>query len=498
MISRKILYEFRSGQPVITKYLPIIEDESLEVDTEAFIKIGGDFYYNKSGEIFYCANDRIWKRNIGNVKYDPIANKHFEFNAILNYCVVDIEDNNAALSFCYDRESLTKRCAQDNLVRHPVYRNLYVPSDKFNIGIYRVFNNNIVKSVQTYKFDPSIKTHKMIIDNFNKLDESRFLNNDIFSYIAQGMLKYALEIETTNFTGAIADLKDHFLIPLKDGSLPDTGMEFCTPPLSGVKGLYVIKDIMKYIASTSTIDSSCALHVHVDISDLSKDEIVALYILYLRVQDEINGMFPAYIESQVSMASKSKEYSARLPSLNIPLILRKSQSNAEIVEQIYEYIKSAYTWEDSDRRTEAPWGSSWNCASRYMALNMVPYFLGKNTVEFRSHPPTRSYSEVLNWIALISAMLQYVRAESNYIINSYHHGRKINLLNIIESIPVTTLSIALSQYVESLSSLRASQWSDAISTANLQAAGVSGRNRYLMNLYNAEYNDPPQIETTYD
>lgn len=231
------------------------------------------------------------------------------------------------------------------------------------------------------------------------------------------------------------------------------------------------------------------MHLHFDIHDYSKEEILALYILYMRLQDEILDFLPVYISNQVSIGRKSRDYSARLQPLGIPFVLMKKTPDENVIKELYTKIKEIYTWKNAEETiTTAPWaGSPWMCASRYVALNLVPFFTSKQTCEFRAHPPTLNYTEVIDWIAICASILHFCRTSTEFILNSYMNGNKINLMTIISAIENNDLRLHLMQTIDNKTAARAAQLINATSTANLNASGVDDRNRRLMKMYEEEF-----------
>lgn len=455
---------------------------------------------------FWCANDEIWKkRGLISASKCNLTGVEFEFNPCVNIIALKssipppLPTNSTAFMEMLERHGMSvghiyffseQVALNAGFIQHKMYQNVFVDSvelSKLNTSVIRNANKYASRNYLVHKYDPisnslhaSVTKKAMAIAGFPAANR---MFNDIANSIGT---TFGIEFETSEFNGAFRHLGEHFLLPLKDGSLPENGMEFCTPPMIGGLSVKAVSEAMKYLQPVSKINSSCSLHVHINGESFSQLEICALYVLYLRIQDEINSMFPAYISSQVAIARKEKEYSARLEALSLPVFLRKGYEDRE--ETLYTKIQEAYTWSVHKKFETPPWGnSSWNCASRYSALNMVPYFTGKKTIEFRAHPPTLSHFTLLDWLAFIGAIISYVKANTAFILNSYRDGHKITIYNVIEETPNQLLKERLLHVYETLSSLRTTEYITAIERANESASGVSGRNTMLMNMYNQQF-----------
>lgn len=498
--------------PTGIEILPYAIIERNQYTTEpAIIKMESNEYTNKD-RCFWCANDLIWKYTHA-VRYSTceFSKQTFEFDPCINikaYKNLGTYISPKALRSDFDFTQIGKNyyqsvyflneenAANSGYIPHKYFNNLYADSEQTSVlrdMHFEQANVRIARNYLVYKYNPERnKLHDRITKSVNRhiVDKP----NSLFQCIGDMLGNtFGLEMETSIFAGPFRKLLEYHIIPLKDGSLPDSGMEFCTPPLNGEGGIDIVSKAMQFLNKHSRINSSCSLHVHVDASKLSPKEICALYVLYLRIQDEVHSMFPAYINAQVSIARKAKEFSARLEPLGLPIKLKKGY-NKENEFNIYKTITEAYTWDSSKEYDRVPWGeNSWNCASRYSALNMVPYFTNKKTIEFRAHPPTLSYQTTIDWLAFIGAILNYARNNADFILNSYKDGQKITFYNVLQEVPNQNLSDRLIHVYEIYSEYRAIQYTKSVGRANEGGNGVQGRNEILMSLYNSEFDSTTGI-----
>lgn len=77
---------------------------------------------------------------------------------------------------------------------------------------------------------------------------------------------------------------------------PDSscGMEICTPPLIGWNGLEKLLKVVEALSNDSKIksDGRCSVHVHVDFSDLTEDQIAQVLMWYIKCEPVIMDAVP--------------------------------------------------------------------------------------------------------------------------------------------------------------------------------------------------------------
>lgn len=331
------------------------------------------------------------------------------------------------------------------------------------------------------------------------------VKNPIFTGGVGGVLvgdkTFGIEYECSKFSAPLYEFGKYGLVPLRDGSLPSGGMEICTVPLSGERGLQTIQDGLGVLSPNCEVNMRCSLHISWGNLPRSKEFAVALYMLYYRLQDEILDMMPHYLRNPVEVGRKNKNYADRLLSLN----LMNGGYSQESIEEAYNKVHNIFLGMDAtDDNVEAPWrGESWNSATRYSQLNMVKYLMNKSStgiIEFRVHPPTFNKTKVFAWLFLTNAIIRYAEANTLKILNSKINREKILLEDVImgisnnfgEKAPANPLREALAvwliAYVLHLKEKRGIEEIKAIQHGNEQG-GLSHRHAKYRELVAKEFSE---------
>lgn len=278
---------------------------------------------------------------------------------------------------------------------------------------------------------------------------------------------FGLEIETINgvlptwLAGKLPINAEH------DGSIGN-GSEFVTVPLQGNTGLYILQDILAELKKRCSIDQRCGVHVHLsgfgDIdakdrtgknqqfvtSDISKQLIVALYHLGIKIQDELFLMLPASRKKpEYAKLNLSKNYCANLPAMNKSTTTkylnsikdRKSYHVAmtALFQQIYKVFTERKGHSDGlildktyNRRSRLhPETNKWK-SQRYVWLNFIPLLFEKSgTIEARNHSASFNFEKITNWLMIFMGIVVYAK---KYPMKCIDHKVNITLFDIMTDI----------------------------------------------------------------
>ena len=160
-----------------------------------------------------------------------------------------------------------------------------------------------------------------------------------------------------------------------DGSVTTShgGGEAVSPILSGPEGLDELRRVMAALrAAGARVDRRCGMHVHVDMRDLTGEQIARTYA--------------AYVDRQAAMDSFVA------PS-------RRAGRNA-YCRAVGEYEK-AQTVESFKATRTAP------RVDRYRTVNVQP-FSRYGTLEFRQHQGTLNGAKAVAWVSTLLAMVNSV------------------------------------------------------------------------------------------
>jgi hypothetical protein len=157
-----------------------------------------------------------------------------------------------------------------------------------------------------------------------------------------------------------------------DGSLGSRGLELVSPPLRGADGFDQLRRACEALSVAGcTIDRSCGLHVHVDLSGISANAVRRMVKAYCASQDIIDGMLSE------SRRGRRNHYC--------------QPWDAEALAQ----LDSCRSIEDMSHRQD----------DRYTTVNLAAY-PRHGTIEFRQHQGTTSYRKVEAWVKFVAALVQ--------------------------------------------------------------------------------------------
>lgn len=173
--------------------------------------------------------------------------------------------------------------------------------------------------------------------------------------------RFGIEIETSSCANHPSIRPDTVFGCKPDGSVD--GMEFVSPILYGDEGLNEVRKICGHARRLDwEIDSSCGLHLHVDLTDEDGQDCFKLAYAYMHTYD--------FWTSFISDARKRNYYCAR------------------------------HTYSDPDilsYRDFNDWCTFASNGSRYDWVNWYAY-LQHGTVELRHHTATLNGEKICNWI----------------------------------------------------------------------------------------------------
>lgn len=149
-----------------------------------------------------------------------------------------------------------------------------------------------------------------------------------------------------------------------DGSVTG-GFELVSPPMQGEAALLEIKKVCELLNdSGAAVDRTCGLHVHVEATDLTAQQIANCYNRYLENEQEFDKLMPASRRGNTSTYCQSLGREGRLTA------------QATVQETI------------AQRR------------DRYRKVNLCSY-VKYGTIEFRHHGGSVNGSKITKWIELL-------------------------------------------------------------------------------------------------
>lgn len=386
------------------KYITTVRGDS---QLRSDCRLIDNLYYLKDRDcVFY---EKRWNR-INNNKIIKYKNEWVSKSTVSLDNLVIIEILNNAFVFEYYRETLIfpeysgHKFLNVELIKslHPNFK----PINTFN------------KMGYPYNIDLDFSLHKVIKENTRSIKE-KYDFKDILKYT------WGVELETWRINLQNCFLIENELYPVKDGSLKRDGKLQGHEYVTGI--IKNNSDMNKFKNSCDLIDRNyndnfSSLHVHVGV-DLDVHQTTTLYMLILKLQNQINQFLPNYRKSLDYLRKKEKDYCKNIEGLNL-----FSSDNPERDLMSY-YFDGPSTEKDFKTKIHHLHGSGkWNFSKRYTNVNFLNYILGGPTIEFRCHDMTTNINDIYAWMKIIRDIIDFSLSNEGIIRDKY---RKILLEDVI-------------------------------------------------------------------
>ena len=259
-----------------------------------------------------------------------------------------------------------------------------------------------------------------------------------------------LELEIGDITSRYRE----YLIQLpgqwhRDASVQPSELEYVTLPLSGDALLKFVTNFMAYMRTyNGSVNTTCGLHVHVDVRDYDYSDIARLIVVWSKIEPEIYKLckplrlineycWPLFtsvcIENRDPWISKPM-----VTYLNKPWIPTQTLK-AKVVEAVYhkkitwpsnkhdtamqglQYIQKLYKskYLNDIMHTTDDDSISRFCNPRYAGLNLHSYFY-RNTIEFRMREGVLDFDEIVSWAVLCGSIIELVKNLSYNQVQDIH------------------------------------------------------------------------------
>ena len=293
---------------------------------------------------------------------------------------------------------------------------------------YQTFNSEVYNSSEHSFFS-------QMQEMFDKWSEENFQEHPFDKFFRQFTI--GVEIETSAGNIPENELYRLGLLPLKDGSI--AGHEF-TSVIIKEKYFDIFKNMFFAASDNCTVNKNTSLHYHFGNIKKTKEFVVAFWILFYRLQEEMESLCPPYKRDLMFLTNKRvgsgrnngvKDHCKRLPNLFNGLEITDVN---QAFEKILLFLNEGHPTQLKDKRliyahckTGRP---KWDFESRYYAVNLIPFlFESKQTIEFRYHSGTVNFYKAFAWALICSALLQYAELNIERILEG---KEKIRLTDIIK------------------------------------------------------------------
>lgn len=167
-----------------------------------------------------------------------------------------------------------------------------------------------------------------------------------------------------------------------DQSIDGTGGEIVSPILMGDEGA---RQLELVIAALDTIEGisvnvSCGLHVHLDVADLTVNEIQTTYERYADYESQIDMIMPR------SRRGNNSRWCGSITNVKTRVKNVRTKSKAGLA----------------------------NAAGRYYKVNLQS-LTRYGTMEFRQHSGTINFDKIINWVSFLMAFVEKSKKLNNVV-----------------------------------------------------------------------------------
>jgi len=164
--------------------------------------------------------------------------------------------------------------------------------------------------------------------------------------------------------------------------------EMVSPILQGGKGLSELASILRAIGKVNSrlkVNKSMGFHVHIDVSNLSAEQLVKVCQNFIKYEDVIDSFMP------YSRRSGSEECDRYFSSNRDSIGQDTNKQRHCALEGCYDVASLAQMM---------------NYNGRYYKLNLQNLVTGRQpTIEFRQHSATLNYDKISSWVRFCTAFV---------------------------------------------------------------------------------------------
>lgn len=278
-----------------------------------------------------------------------------------------------------DGEYFCASCLAD-----PDFENIYVPhlvgggifaSSKYIIPASKSRNRSIY-SFASKRISPTLPKGNVLDEILNKYS-------------------YGFEIETSN--GEVEDkvIHDFGFTTVYDGSIG--GHELVSKPLLASE-LINVQQLVSLLPYSCSIDRMCSLHIHIGSIPRTETNLIKLYDIYYKLQDELWSLVPPYKKEISYLKNLEKDYVKtliKLPSLTTDNILKffSLPTSFSRLKELSDYLNSS---------------QKWTIRGRYHFINFINYICkSEGTIEIRLLQSTFNYKLIETWLLINTLIIDY-------------------------------------------------------------------------------------------
>ncbi len=419
------------------------------VDRQKCCKIK-HLYYEKNVDCFFI-NKSWYRKNSGLILYDYekckwlLKKESYNINFVYGICYFEndtpvlghytsVPQKNVSVYYKGNQHMcIGLNVIPENMkvVEHISTGIFFINPDKLQFSECSVIRNRVNMENNPYNIEDDLNKFNILCDIYKESKYKIPIELIRYSHLL-GDISFGIEIETIRGYMPVHLQYQNSVVICRDGSLKDPndgtqGAEFTTIPLSGAKGLYVLKNLCNDLKDRTEIDLQCALHLHIGNIKTDKLSLLNLYKLCYMIQDDMFKMFPYYKLNEVEYAQKNKNYCKKLSDLRFNKISSKISKDVykEFLNLDYQLLFSflsegQYSCNKFNRKNKRhPRLHKWERHSRYYWVNfMNTIFSSRNTVEFRIHQGTTNFTKISSWLFICNAIVKFAEKNSKELSNN--------------------------------------------------------------------------------
>jgi len=248
----------------------------------------------------------------------------------------------------------------------------------------------------------SCSSHKGFKTLAADMNSGKFPSSKRFDFLP-GDYSYGIELETSEGQFILDKPENYGFVTLYDGSI--SGHEYASVPMKA-KDLENVKSFCEVLQQNHLTNRFCSVHIHVGNVPYSERQLLALYSLFYRLQDELHAIVSPFKKDLTFLTNKIKgeskdhcQYLPKLPVLDIDHFNNAFFGWAKVTPKQYRTAEAGKILSGTNK---------WNVESRYFFVNFTNYCLQSNgTIELRLLQGSLSFDRILNWLAINMAIIQY-------------------------------------------------------------------------------------------
>lgn len=472
---RVTIVEGTAGESIWRSYEPSLEKESTEerklpkwvklyeggkkVDSDTVVEIRNIGLFLKSDKRvvkdflvkdYYILVDQKYARSLRDmfIMYNDI---NAETGELINPSYTVSED---IYGLHPEISSNTIKLAETNI------RNTFISYSLLSNPVFNKFYKedlNTCKFYDIHKVDPTglVKNPKRAYRKklSSYYDKSKDINKPS-TYISTYGKKYTFGLEIETSSGVLPYYFDKRIdyTAVHDGSLRAEdgnvyGGEYVTGVLKGDQGLQMSRLLCNELTKRCNLNVKCGVHVHLGDVSFNKENIILMYYLFQKLEQEILSIFPP--------SRRGNEYCRNLTPIKIePKNMLTEHSY--YVQNYYNDIIKLLSQKDVcnkniNKKFDHPKGVKCgydHSAHRYCWVNFIPAVFntrknGIYTIEFRPHAASTSYKKIKNWLLICMALVDVIENHKSDIYNNENIT-----LNDVLTLAYGKNSLGLINYVE--------------------------------------------------